>query len=137
MGKIREYTNGDVTVVWEAGLCIHSAKCVAGSPKVFKPKERPWIQLDDTESESLIETVKTCPSGALTYYKTAEGKKKEIAVASETTKIEVMPNGPLLVFGELSVKHDNGTEETKSKQTAFCRCGKSGNQPFCDGTHNK
>ena len=58
MGKIREYTNGDVTVVWEAGLCIHSAKCVAGSPQVFKPKERPWIQLDDSETESLIQTVK-------------------------------------------------------------------------------
>jgi len=46
-----------------------------------------------------------------------------------------MPNGPLLVYGNVQVKHTNGTAENKSKVTAFCRCGKSGNKPYCDGSH--
>ena len=137
MGKIKEYTNGELTVVWEPGLCIHSAKCIAGLPHVFKPKERPWIQLEMTETAALIKTVKTCPSGALTHDLNSEGKKEVQDVPSENTKIEVIPNGPLMVFGELAVKLASGEEVTKSKRTAFCRCGKSDNQPFCDGTHNK
>lgn len=64
----KEYTNGEVTVVWQPGLCIHSAKCVIGLPSVFKPKEKPWIQLGDEGSEDITRVVKRCPSGALTYY---------------------------------------------------------------------
>ena len=137
MGKIREYTNGEVTIVWEASKCIHSAKCVAGSPHVFKPKERPWVQLEDSETEPLIKTIKTCPSGALSYYMISEGNNEEVSDISETTKVDVMPNGPLLIHGNISLKHADGSEENKTNRTAFCRCGKSNNQPFCDGTHNK
>ncbi|MDX1461703.1 MAG: CDGSH iron-sulfur domain-containing protein [Marinirhabdus sp.] len=54
----------------------------------------------------------------------------------ETTTIEVMKDGPLLVMGAVSITHDDGREEQKQKRTAFCRCGQSSNQPFCDGSHN-
>ena len=64
----KEYTNGEVTVVWQPGLCIHSAKCVKGLPSVFKPKEKPWIQIGDAPSEEIRRVVKRCPSGAITYY---------------------------------------------------------------------
>jgi uncharacterized Fe-S cluster protein YjdI len=37
-------------------------------PKVFKPKERPWIIIDAETSEVLVNQVKQCPSGALSYY---------------------------------------------------------------------
>ncbi|WP_394350908.1 (4Fe-4S)-binding protein [Flavobacterium phycosphaerae] len=39
----KEYTNGEVTIVWQSGKCIHSANCVKNNPDVFKPKEKPWI----------------------------------------------------------------------------------------------
>jgi len=64
----KEYSNGEVTVVWQPGLCIHSAKCVIGLPTVFKPKEKPWIQLGEEASEEIMRAVKRCPSGAITYY---------------------------------------------------------------------
>ena len=134
MGKTKEYSNGEVTVVWEAEKCIHSAVCVNGLPKVFQPKERLWIKIDAASTDELVNTVKKCPSGALSYY--MNGKEDQTSETLET-KVEVLENGPLLVYGTLKVTHKDGSKETKNKTTAFCRCGASHNKPFCDGTHVK
>lgn len=64
----KEYSNGEVTIVWESGKCTHSANCVKSLPQVFKPKEQPWIKIDEAQTETLVETVERCPSGALSYY---------------------------------------------------------------------
>jgi uncharacterized Fe-S cluster protein YjdI len=64
----KEYTNGEVTVVWQSGKCIHSGNCVRNNPAVFQPKEKPWIKIDGSSTEKIIETVQKCPSGALTFY---------------------------------------------------------------------
>ena len=53
------------------------------------------------------------------------------------TKVEVLEDGPLLVYGTLQVMAKDGSSETKNKTTAFCRCGKSNNKPYCDGAHVK
>ena len=54
-----------------------------------------------------------------------------------STKVEVLKNGPLLVYGTIEAKNKDGNTETKNKTTAFCRCGASGNKPYCDGSHIK
>ena len=69
----KEYTNGDVTVVWKPKLCMHSGKCVGGLPSVFKPKVKPWIQPEGAHSDEITHTVSQCPSGALTYYTNKDG----------------------------------------------------------------
>jgi uncharacterized Fe-S cluster protein YjdI len=33
--------------------CIHVARCVAGSPEVFRPNERPWIQPSNADADSI------------------------------------------------------------------------------------
>ncbi|MFD1162774.1 (4Fe-4S)-binding protein [Hwangdonia seohaensis] len=134
MGKIREYSNGETTVVWEAEKCIHSAICAKGLPEVFQPRDKPWIKIDAAKTDAIINQVKQCPSGALTYYMNAEGDK---TAEKLETKVEVLENGPLLVYGTLKVTHRDGSQEIKNKTTAFCRCGASNNKPFCDGTHVK
>jgi uncharacterized Fe-S cluster protein YjdI len=65
----KEYTNGEVTVVWQSGKCIHSANCVRNNPDVFQPKEKPWIKIDGSSTDKIIETVQKCPSGTLTFNK--------------------------------------------------------------------
>jgi uncharacterized Fe-S cluster protein YjdI len=65
----KEYTNGDITVVWQSGKCIHSGNCVRTNPDVFQPKDKPWIKIDASTSEKIIEAVSKCPSGALSFYK--------------------------------------------------------------------
>ena len=56
---------------------------------------------------------------------------------SVETIVEAMSNGFLLVYGNLTVKDKEGNETKKNKVTAFCRCGASGNKPYCDGSHVK
>ncbi|GGZ81980.1 (4Fe-4S)-binding protein [Algibacter mikhailovii] len=132
MSKIREYSNGETTVVWEAERCIHSAICAKGLPEVFRPKLRPWIKIDASKTETIIDQVKQCPSGALRFYMNA---KEDKTAETLETKVEVLENGPLLVYGTLQVVAKDGSSETKNKTTAFCRCGASKNKPYCDGAH--
>ena len=132
MGKTKDYSNGEVTIVWEAEKCIHSAMCVKGLPNVFQPKERPWIKIDAAKTDELVKTVKQCPSGALSFFMNEKSDKTSQTLE---TQVEVLENGPLLVYGTLNVTHKDGSKETKNRTTAFCRCGASQNKPYCDGAH--
>ena len=61
----KEYSNGQVTIVWQPKLCIHSGVCVKTLPKVYNTKERPWIKPENATTEELMSQVAKCPSGAL------------------------------------------------------------------------
>lgn len=61
----KEYTNGEVTIVWQSAKCMHSGNCVRNLPGVFRSKESPWIKIDGASSEEIIHAVGKCPSGAL------------------------------------------------------------------------
>lgn len=68
MEETKEYTNGEVTIVWKATLCQHSANCVRGLPSVFKAKQKPWITPESAATSQIVEQVQKCPSGALSFY---------------------------------------------------------------------
>jgi uncharacterized Fe-S cluster protein YjdI len=70
----KEYSNGIVTIKWDPDKCIHSGICKNGLPHIFKPMEKPWIQMGDTNSETIVEQVKKCPSGALLSHYNNEKK---------------------------------------------------------------
>jgi uncharacterized Fe-S cluster protein YjdI len=130
----KKYSNDDITVVWKPKVCIHSAICFKGLPGVFNPKKRPWVTIEGGSSEEIMAQIDKCPSGALSYYRnSSEGIQEETV----KTLLEVLPNGPLLVYGTIEVKDKEGNKTLKNKTTAFCRCGHSGNKPFCDGSHVK
>lgn len=61
----KEYSNGEITIVWQPNKCIHSGVCVMTLPKVYNPKERPWIKPENATTQELIDQVAKCPSGAL------------------------------------------------------------------------
>jgi uncharacterized Fe-S cluster protein YjdI len=65
---IKEYSNGEITIVWKQGLCIHSANCVRGLAEVFHPQTLPWITPENSTTEKIVTQVKRCPSGALSYF---------------------------------------------------------------------
>ena len=135
---VKEYTNGEVTVVWKPDLCMHSRLCVNGLPSVFDFNARPWINAQGDTTEAIITQVKKCPSGALSYYLNNAAKPDEKLSVETERIIEVTPNGPLMVYGNIVVKHADGTENHhEHRVTAFCRCGGSRNKPYCDGTHQK
>ena len=68
MESVKEYSNGEVTIVWKSELCIHSGICARGLSEVFKPKEKPWINAQGATTEEIVNQVKKCPSGALSFY---------------------------------------------------------------------
>lgn len=133
----KKYSNKDITIEWKPNACIHSAKCWRGENgllSVFNPANKPWINPEGASTEEIITRIENCPSGALSYYKNSGEESVEVSVENI---VEVLPNGPLLVFGNIVVKEKDGLETKKNKVTAFCRCGQSANKPYCDGTHVK
>ena len=131
---IKEYSNGELTVLWQPDKCIHAGECVKRLPEVYNPNKRPWIQVDNATTEELKEQIQACPSGALSYKMEGKSNKEEVHLE---TKVEVLENGPLLVYGTLHITKPDGDKELKNKTTAFCRCGASDNKPYCDGAHLK
>lgn len=54
------------------------------------------------------------------------------------SEVRVTPyrNGPYLIRGPFTMLDQDGNEiESNRPIVALCRCGKSRNRPFCDGTH--
>jgi len=131
---IKKYTNREITIVWEPKKCIHAGVCVKILPEVYNPEIKPWINIDNGTTNELKAQVSECPSGALSYFMN-DGEDQE--AGNLETVVEVMQNGPLLVYGTLKITNSNGEKEIKNKTTAFCRCGASNNKPYCDGTHKK
>ncbi len=137
--ETKQYHNNDITVIWEPAKCIHSGICFRGLPQVFDPRKKPWITLETQSTEAIINQVKSCPSGAISFK-----YKKEIAIENSENKeqinllkVQVSPGGPLLLHGNFILDIDNSIQPIESKVTALCRCGQSNNKPFCDGSHQK
>ena len=53
------------------------------------------------------------------------------------SKIQATPNGPYLVHNSPPLKNSKGGVLETRDVTALCRCGKSDNKPYCDGSHAK
>ncbi len=64
----KEYTNGEITIVWKPGTCIHAGECVKNLPQVYNPREKPWIKIEKATTVDLKAQINKCPSGALSYY---------------------------------------------------------------------
>ena len=63
-----EYSNKDITIVWQPKICKHAGVCVKMLPNVYKPKQKPWITIENATTEELKKQINSCPSGALSYY---------------------------------------------------------------------
>ena len=133
-GPRRVSTNDAIEVHWEPRLCIHVRNCVRGLPRVFDPEARPWVSVDRADADRVAETVLTCPTGAL-HFRRLDGGLQE--AAREPPSIEPRPNGPLFVRGRVRIVDSDGVTVREDTRVALCRCGASGNKPFCDGSHRR
>ncbi|MGI1659304.1 MAG: (4Fe-4S)-binding protein [Desulfitobacterium sp.] len=142
----RVYRTDDLIVYWDARQCSHAGKCWRNLPQVFRPDERPWVNLASATPEEIIATVDKCPTDALKY-ELPEGSKVNPEIAQgmgsinykklETTsiKVKMTRSGPLRVEGLAQVFDADGELIKQSHRIILCGCGKSGNRPFCDGSH--
>lgn len=93
---------------------------------------------DDADARALAEQEATlCPSGRYVLADDAEGvREPELEpsiVLVEDPSLGV--SGPLWVRGGVRIVGSDGEEYERRNRVTLCRCGSSGNKPFCDGSH--
>jgi CDGSH-type Zn-finger protein len=132
--KRKTYAGKKIIIHDNRKICSHAAECVNNLPSVFKFDARPWIDPEAATLEESINTIRKCPSGALSYsidgveYKDQNERKPMVTVSKE---------GPYIITGGVELIGDNlqfGNGASKEHYT-LCRCGASRNKPFCDGMH--
>jgi uncharacterized Fe-S cluster protein YjdI len=63
----RDYPGDGIIVHWLPAICQHSGICARALGRVFRPRARPWVQMDRADADEIAATVERCPSGALRY----------------------------------------------------------------------
>ena len=126
------YPADGVTVYDDRTVCAHFGQCSDRLPAVFRAAAEPFVDPHNAAPDSIAEVVAGCPSGALAYARGRDGDTVETAAEPSITPIV---DGPYRVRGAIQVVGADGRPyEARARQT-LCRCGQSGNKPFCDGSH--
>lgn len=127
--KTDDYVGKELTIHDNRFMCSHAGFCTKHSPNVFSLKTEPWITPDGDPAAKTIETIKMCPSGALSY------TLDNILHRDQTRApcIHVMKDGPLFVVGSPELRGE--ARPLSPEHYTLCRCGASKNKPFCDGSH--
>jgi len=101
--------------------CLRSSGC---GPK-------PWIDPDAAEVAAIVETVKKCPSGALSY--SIDGV--EYRDQNRDPMVTVTKDGPYAIISGVELIGQTWCEGASAEYYTLCRCGNSKNKPFCSGRH--
>lgn len=135
--KRKDYVGKMITVHDNRRICSHATECVNNLPSVFKLNARPWIDPDAASLEEIINTIRKCPSGALSYSIDGVEYKDQ---NERIPMVTISKDGPYLITGGIDLIGDNdnilqfGAGASKEHYT-LCRCGASNAKPFCDGMH--
>ena len=94
-------------------------------------------QLADTAPPELLEAVAALQRVAVDLAPDAAAQAAELAELQRglRPRIVVAENGPYLVTNAAAVRSYLGEPLRVPPQLALCRCGESGDKPFCDGSH--
>jgi CDGSH-type Zn-finger protein len=131
LNKRDNYVGKRITIHDNRGICAHAGHCTDNLAKVFKLKEEPWIDPVAEAAEDIVNTIKKCPSGALSYsIDDVEHRDRDGEPMVTVTK-----NGPYAVSGGVELIEQPRGEGASEEHYTLCRCGGSQNKPFCDGTH--
>jgi CDGSH-type Zn-finger protein len=125
--RVDPYEGHDITILDNRGICQHAGFCTDNLPSVFKLHQEPWIDPDAAPGTVIANQIRQCPSGALSHSHDDSIKRE--------TKIVVSKDGPYRVSGDIELLTAPWGKGSSKDHFALCRCGRSKNKPFCDGTH--
>lgn len=154
----RKYRNNEITVYWKPSACIHASYCYRELIEVFDPSRRPWVDMNGSTTEKIIEVVNLCPTEALTWkwnddsknesvesdqHNHVRFKRPELVNDAEPVSdikpvyVKIMIDGPIILKGNFELVFNGTRREVKEGIISLCRCEASDHMPFCDGRHRK
>jgi CDGSH-type Zn-finger protein len=125
------YPGDGMVMTDDRSICSHAGFCRNRITTVWRMIEE---TSDPVVRERLEATIDRCPSGALDRAADAEAPPAEPPFEPG---IAVSQDGPLWVRGGIEVRSDDGSTYEVRNRITLCRCGRSRNKPFCDGSHDK
>lgn len=127
-------TGSLLTLIDNKHLCVHAGFCTQAG-KIWNLVQQP----ENSEARDIaIEEASNCPSGRLVIIDNATGKTIEPELEKSIVVVEGLhqgEHGPLWVRGGIPIKSADGKQYEIRNRVTLCRCGKSRNKPFCDGSH--
>jgi hypothetical protein len=120
--------HGDgVVMTDDRSLCTKAGHCGNRFTDVWEMIR----QTSDPGVRSRLEgMVDLCPSGRL-------DRDRPGGEEPARPSIGVIRDGPIWVRGGITIEAADGTEYEVRGRVTLCRCGHSGNKPFCDGSHKE
>jgi CDGSH-type Zn-finger protein len=121
---------------------LADAESLCAFARYCDPNGRIWNQVensDDPETRAnLIRQAGYCPSGRLVAIDKASGQAVEPDLPQSIGVVEdpsLGCSGPLWVRGGIEIVSADGTAYEVRNRVTLCRCGRSANKPFCNGSH--
>jgi len=130
--KERAYEGKEITIHDNRTICWHAAECVSGLNSVFDKNTSPWINPENAAVDQVVEVVRRCPSGALSYTR----DNVRTTDFNGPTEINIVKDGPYNVSGNIEISVADEIQPPSKDHYSLCRCGASKNKPYCDGSHN-
>lgn len=133
----------DATLVDGPTMELHDNKPLCAFARFCDGFGGIWAAVPKTDSDGTRQVVayeaEHCPSGRLVVRdKTADGAAVEPDLDPSVSLVEDPQkdvSGPIWVRGGVRVISSDGYEHEPRNRVTLCRCGRSSNKPFCDGTH--
>ena len=123
------YRGGDLTLFDDRTLCTRAGYCGDRFRNV-------WAMIADAADPEVAARIRhmsmLCPSGRIATQPAGAATRDEPAYEPS---IGVIRDGPLWVRGGVTVVAADGAAYEARNRVTLCRCGNSGNKPFCDGSH--
>lgn len=128
------YEGPEVSLSDNQKYCVFSRFCDA--------RGRVWNIVSHSDQkehrDNTVHEANMCPGGRLSAWDNASRAPFEPKYDPSLGLIEDKPlgvSGGLWVRGGIPVKTVEGESYEVRNRVVLCRCGQSGNKPFCDGTH--
>ena len=121
----------EIVVKDDHSLCVHAGYCGTRLTNVWQMLKESG---DPDVRAKIITMVELCPSGTLMFAPDENSEKIEPELAKE---VSVVDNGPLWISGGIPIERRDGKSVEVRNRVTLCRCGASGNKPFCDGMHKE
>ena len=133
------YDGQQLDIFDNRGICAHSGLCTDRLASVFHVGQEPFITPSGARMDEIIQAVRACPSGALSYGIDGVEARNQVD-QHRTASIEVSKDGPYRVTGNVRLIDEPGNDVPRAEGSSrehfsLCRCGHSQNKPFCSGMH--